>query len=189
VPRGSSPRRWHLSEATAAVSDLGAPPKRRKKEEHRKTPMVEVKDQRGTASVLNWTGTLLAGLGEVLVLTYLLLASGDLFLQKLVRVIPTLRGKIRAVEITREIEDNISNYLFSVSLINIGLGVAVSAGLYALGLPNAAMWGILMALLNFVPYFGSVVGVAILAAVGPPHPRLALAGPAAVAVVPGAPSA
>ena len=159
------PKAQHLSQATAAVSNLGAT-EAEKREEQRKTPMVEVKDERGAASILNWTGTLLAGLGEVLVLTYLLLASGDLFLQKLVRVIPTLRGKIRAVEITREIEDNISNYLFSVSLINVGLGVAVSAGLFALGVPNAAMWGILAALLNFVPYFGAIVGVVILAAVG-----------------------
>jgi predicted PurR-regulated permease PerM len=158
------PKAQHLSQATAAVSDLGAT-EAEKREEQRKTPMVEVKDQRGTNSILNWTGTLLAGLGEVLVLTYLLLASGDLFLQKLVRVIPTLRGKIRAVEITREIQDNISNYLFSVSMINVGLGVAVSAGLFVMGVPNAAMWGILAALLNFVPYFGSIGGV-ILAAVG-----------------------
>jgi predicted PurR-regulated permease PerM len=159
------PKAQHLSQATAAVSDLGAT-EAEKKEEHSKIPIVEVKDERGASSILNWTGTLLAGLGEVLVLTYLLLASGDLFLQKLVRVIPTLRGKIRAVEITREIEDNISNYLFSVSLINVGLGVAVSLGLFALGVPNATMWGILAALLNFVPYFGSIAGVVILAAVG-----------------------
>jgi predicted PurR-regulated permease PerM len=159
------PKAPHLSQATAAVKDLGAT-EAEKKEEQRKAPMVEVKDQRGTSSILNWTGTFLAGLGEVLVLTYLLLASGDLFLQKLVRVIPTLRGKIRAVEITREIEENISKYLFSVSLINIALGVLVWAGLLVLGVPNAAMWGILSAVLNFVPYFGAIGGVAILAVVG-----------------------
>jgi predicted PurR-regulated permease PerM len=159
------PKAQHLSQATAAVSDLGAT-EAEKKEEQRKTPMVEVKDQRGATSILNWTGTLLAGLAEVLVLTYLLLASGDLFLQKLVRLVPTLRGKIRAVEITREIQDGISNYLFSVSLINVGLGLAVGAGLGALGVPNATMWGIFSVLLNFIPYFGPIVGVAILTAVG-----------------------
>jgi predicted PurR-regulated permease PerM len=159
------PKAWHLSEATAAVSDLGAT-EAEKKEEHRKAPMVEVKDERGTSSILNWTGTFLAGLGEVLVLTYLLLASGDLFLQKLVRLNPTLRGKIRAVEISREIQQNISNYLFSITLINVCLGVLVSGGLYFMGIPNAAMWGILAALLNYIPYFGPIGGVAVLAAVG-----------------------
>jgi predicted PurR-regulated permease PerM len=155
----------HISQAATAVSDLGATDQE-KKEAQKKEPVVEVKDQRGTTSILNWTGTLLAGLGEVLVLIYLLLASGDLFIQKLVRVMPTLRGKIRALEISHEIQQNISNYLFSVSLINICLGVAVSAGLYFLGVPNAAMWGLLAAFLNFVPYFGPVAGVVLLAAVG-----------------------
>jgi len=99
-------------------------------------------------------------------LVYLLLASGDLFLQKLVRVMPTLSDKKRAVEVSHEIQQNISNYLFSVSLINIGLGIVVSGGLYFMGVPNAAMWGMLVAVLNFVPYFGPVAGVILLATVG-----------------------
>ena len=161
----SLPPSARFSEAAAAVDNLGAT-EAEKREEQKKAPMVQVKDNRGTSSVLNWTGTLLVGIGETLVLLYLLLASGDLFLQKLVHVMPTLSDKKRAVEISHEIQQNISNYLFSVTLINIGLGVAVSAGLYFLNVPNAAMWGILVAVLNFVPYFGPVAGVALLAAVG-----------------------
>lgn len=53
-----------------------------------------------------------------------------------------------------------------MSLINIGLGVMVSGGLYFLDVPNAVMWGMLVALLNFVPYFGPVVGIMLLAVVG-----------------------
>ncbi|MDB6066263.1 MAG: hypothetical protein JWR26_2471 [Pedosphaera sp.] len=158
----SGPR---ISEAAAAVNNLGAT-EEEKKEEQKTKPTVEVKDSRGSSSWVNWTGTFLAGTGETLVLLYLLLASGDLFLQKLVRVMPTLSDKKRAVEISHEIQQNISNYLFSVSLINICLGAVVSAGLYFMGVPNAAMWGVLVAVLNFVPYFGPVVGVILLAAVG-----------------------
>ena len=99
-------------------------------------------------------------------LLYLLLASGDMFLQKLVHVMPTFADKKRAVEISREIQENISNYLFSVSAINITLGAVASGGLYFLGVSNAGMWGMLVALLNFVPYFGPVSGMALLASVG-----------------------
>lgn len=159
------PRLAHFGLAAAAVNNLGATDEE-KKEQQEKAPTVEVKDNRGTSSILNWTGTLLVGIGETLVLVYLLLASGDLFLQKLVRVMPTLHDKKSAVEISHEIQQNISNYLFSVSLINIGLGIVVSAGLYFMGVPNAAMWGMLVAVLNFVPYFGPVTGVILLAAVG-----------------------
>ena len=159
------PRLARFNRAAAAVSDLGAT-EEEKKEEQKKTPTVEVKDSRGTSSILNWTGTLLAGLGESLVLLYFLLASGDLFLQKLVHVMPTMHDKKSAVEISHEIQQNISHYLFSVSLINIGMGLVVGGGLFFLGVPNAAMWGVCVAVLNFVPYLGPVAGVIVLAAVG-----------------------
>ena len=159
------PRIARFKLAAAAVNNLGAT-EAEKKEQQEKAPVVEVKDSRGTGSILNWTGTLLVGIGETLVLVYLLLASGDLFLQKLVRVMPTLSDKKRAVEVSHEIQQNISNYLFAVSLINIGLGIVVSAGLYFMGVPDAAMWGMLVAVLNFVPYFGPVTGVILLATVG-----------------------
>jgi predicted PurR-regulated permease PerM len=159
------PPRVRFTEAAAAVNNLGATDAE-KKEAQIQTPTVQVKESRGAGSILNWTGTLLVGMGETLVLLYLILASGDLFLQKLVHVMPTLSDKKRAVEISHEIQQKISNYLFSVSLINLGLGTVVSVGLYFMGVPNAAMWGILVAVLNFVPYFGPVAGVLLLAAVG-----------------------
>jgi predicted PurR-regulated permease PerM len=155
------PRIVRFNQAAAAVSNLGAT-----EEEEKKATVVEVKTSRVPGTLINSTGTFLAGIGETLVLLYLLLASGDLFLQKLVRVIPTLGNKKRAVEISHEIQQNISNYLFSVSLINIGLGVVVSGGLYFMGVPNAAIWGVLVALLNFVPYFGPVAGIIVLGVVG-----------------------
>jgi predicted PurR-regulated permease PerM len=154
-----------FSAAAAAVNNLGAT-EAEKKADQKLAPTVQIKDNHSSASVLNWTGTFLVGTGETLVLLYLLLASGDLFLQKLVRVMPTLTDKKRAVDISHEIQQNISNYLFSVTLINVGLGVIVSLGLYFMGVPNAAMWGILAAVLNFIPYFGPVAGVILLAAVG-----------------------
>jgi predicted PurR-regulated permease PerM len=159
------PRAARFSAAAAAVNNLGATDAE-KAAAQEKNPTLEVKESRGTGSILNWTGTFLVGMGETLVLAYLLLASGDLFLQKLVHVMPTLSDKKRAVEVNREIQQNISNYLFSVSLINIGLGIVVGGGLYFMGVPNAAMWGMLVAVLNFVPYFGPVAGVIVLGTVG-----------------------
>ena len=155
------PRIARISQAATAVNNLGAT-----EAEQPSVPIVEVKDGRGTSAFINWTGSLLAGVGEALVVLYLLLASGDLFLRKLVRVMPTWRNKKQAVEISHEIQENISKYLFSVSLINFGLGAIVSGGLYFMGVPNAAMWGMLVAALNFVPYFGPVAGIILLATVG-----------------------
>jgi len=155
------PRLARFTQAADAVNNLGATV-----EVDKEAPVVELKTSRIPGAFINWTGTFLAGIGETLVLLYLLLASGDLFLQKLVRVMPTLHDKKRAVEVSHEIQQNISNYLFTVSLINLGLGLVVSGGLYFMGVPNALMWGVVAAVLNFVPYFGPIAGVGVLAVMG-----------------------
>lgn len=155
------PRFARLSRAATAFSNIGTT-----EEERAKVTTVELTTSRVPGTVINWTGTLLAGAGETLVLLYLLLASGDLFLQKLVHVMPTLHDKKRAVEISHEIQLNISNYLLTVSLINVALGVVSTGVFHLMGVPEAAMWGMFVAVLNFVPYFGPVVGVILLATVG-----------------------
>jgi predicted PurR-regulated permease PerM len=159
------PRAGRVSRALAAISDLGATDAEKAKAQIQ-TPTVEVRDEHVATSILSWTGTVLAGVCEVLILVYLLLASGDLFLHKLVRLMPTLRDKKRAVEISHAIQQAISKYLCAVSLINICLGALVGLGLHFMGMPNPGMWGLLVALVNFVPYFGPVVGVILLAAAG-----------------------
>jgi predicted PurR-regulated permease PerM len=85
----------------------------------------------------------------VMVLLYFLLASGDLFLRKLIKVLPTFTDKKRAVEIAREVERNISTYLFTATLINVGVGVAVGTGVWLLGMPNPVLWGVLGSLAVF----------------------------------------
>ncbi|HEY1791658.1 MAG TPA: AI-2E family transporter [Opitutaceae bacterium] len=159
------PNAARFGHAIDSLSDVGVASVARAHEEQ-PVQTVEIKDRRGANSILNWTGTVVAGLGEVFVLVYLLLASGDLFMHKLVRVMPTLRDKKRAVEITHEVQTNLSNYLFSVSVINICLGTIGAAGFHFLGVPRAAMWGMLAAVLNFVPYFGPILVVLLLAVVG-----------------------
>ncbi len=98
----------------------------------------------------------------VIVILYFLLASGDLFLRKLIKVLPTFKDKKRAVEIAREIESNISTYLFTVTLINAGVGVAVGVGVWLLKMPNPVLWGVVACVLTYVPYLGALVGIGIL---------------------------
>jgi len=99
------------------------------------------------------------------VLTFFLLASGPLFYNKLVRVMPTLTDKKRALTIVYSIEKELSNYLMTVSCINAMLGVCIGLALWALDVPNPVLWGVMAALLNFIPYAGALVGAAIVAAV------------------------
>lgn len=154
-----------FNETAAAFGNLGAT-KAEQQAARKQSPSVQLQDHSGTSSILNWTGTLLMGIGETLVLLYLLLASGDQFTRKLVNMMPTLSDKKRAVEITREIQHNIAHYLISVTLINIGLGISVGFGFYALGVPNAAMWGMAVVILNYIPYLGPVIGITLMLVVG-----------------------
>jgi predicted PurR-regulated permease PerM len=127
---------------------------------------VEVKDNRMAGSIFSWTGGVLGGAAETIVLLFMLLASGDLFGQKLLQEIPIVRDKQQAKQICREIEQSVSCYLQIVGLVNVILGALVGLSLYLLGLPNAAMWGGVAAFLNFIPYFGPFAGIFAVAMAG-----------------------
>ncbi|MDH3445551.1 MAG: AI-2E family transporter [Deltaproteobacteria bacterium] len=128
-----------------------------------KKAVVELKKPGLGETVFSGTQEILLGGGITVVLLYFLLASGDLFLLKLVKVLPTLKDKKRAVETCREIEKNISNYLGTITLINLGLGIAIGVGTFLIGLPNPVLWGVVAAFLNFIPYLGALLGIIIVA--------------------------
>ncbi|MYZ49221.1 AI-2E family transporter [Propylenella binzhouense] len=98
-----------------------------------------------------------------IVLLLFLLASGDLFYLKLVRTMPSLTDKKRAMRIAHDIERELSRYLLTISAINSGLGVAVGTCLWLVNMPNPALWGALATIANFIPYVGSLTGVSIVA--------------------------
>lgn len=93
------------------------------------------------------------------VLLYFLLASGDMFYEKLVYVLPTFREKRLAVNIVYNAERKLSRYLFTITMINLGVGLAVGVVMWFYGLPNPLMFGVAAFLLNFVPYLGPLVGI------------------------------
>jgi len=118
------------------------------------------------ARVFGTTTAVLASIVEVLLLTFLLLASGDTFLAKLVRVLPFRRDKREAVEIAGETERVVSRYMLVTALINIGQGVLVGLCMAALGLPNPSLWGLLTFCLEFIPYLGGASMLILLCLVG-----------------------
>jgi predicted PurR-regulated permease PerM len=93
------------------------------------------------------------------ILLYFLLAYDGVFLTKIIRVTPRLDDKKRAVSIMRDIETHISRYLITITAINIGLGIAVGTTVHFLGMRNPIMWGVMVALLNYVPYLGALTGI------------------------------
>ncbi len=76
------------------------------------------------------------------------------------------RLRWRVAHIFRDVENAVSDYLLSISIINVGLGIAVSIALWLLGVPSAPLWGAMAALLNFVIYIGPAVMALVLFGVG-----------------------
>ncbi|HEX5870891.1 MAG TPA: AI-2E family transporter, partial [Longimicrobium sp.] len=123
---------------------------------------VVVKQPSLIARVFGTTQRFLVTAMEVLILLYFLLAAGDLFLQKLIKVLPTVRDKRKAVEIARKTEASISTYLLTTFAITLTEGVVVTLAMWALGMPNPLLWGAMVVVLEFIPYLGALIMTGIL---------------------------
>jgi predicted PurR-regulated permease PerM len=121
----------------------------------------------GVASrVFGMTTSVLTGLLEVLLLVWFLLASGELFMRKLVHVLPGFGDKKRAVEVVHETEAAVSRYMLVSLLMYLAEGVLVWLTAWLLGLPTPMLWGVLTVLLEFVPYLGGAIMTILLTIVG-----------------------
>jgi predicted PurR-regulated permease PerM len=119
-----------------------------------------------TSRLFGTTQRIIAGLLEIFILLYFLLAGGDLFLQKLIKVLPHFSDKVKAVDIARATEATVSAYLSTTLLINIVEGSVVALVFWLLGMPNVLLWGALVACLEFVPYLGAATAVVVLGVAG-----------------------
>ena len=132
----------------------------------RRPQRVEVQTESLGERMFSQATEIVAGGLVMIILLFFLLASGDLFLRKLIRVLPSLADKKRAVEIARQIETDISAYLVTITIINVALGLAVWGILSFLGVPNPLLWGVLATVTNYIPYLGAIIMIAVLAMVG-----------------------
>jgi predicted PurR-regulated permease PerM len=132
-----------------------------------KRPQVVIQQGPSLSSRLFGTGQkIIAGMLEVFILLYFLLAGGDLFLQKLIKVLPHFSDKVKAVEIARATESAVSAYLSTALFVNVAEGGVVALVLWLLGMPNPLLWGALVACLEFVPYLGALAAVVVLTVAG-----------------------
>jgi predicted PurR-regulated permease PerM len=110
-----------------------------------------------------WTGTLglfafLGQLAIVLFVTLFLLASGDTFRRKMVKLAgPRLSQKRITIQALDEVSLQIQRYLLVQLATSIVVGIATGLAFLALGLNNAPVWGVVAAVTNLVPYVGAVV--------------------------------
>ncbi len=140
-----------VSQATGEIEKLATANAENKTVEVKRHPITEMFFMR--------TPEFIASAVLLSILLYFLLVYDQVFIAKLVKLLPTLSDKKTAVAIAHDIESQISRYLFTITAINACLGLAVGTAVGLLGLRNPVMWGVMVALLNFVPYLGALTGI------------------------------
>lgn len=127
-------------------------------DEEQERTLIEVREKKFTVSVLEAVQQLLLYLLVSLILLFFTLVYGDILLSK-------MGGLGKTVEVLTEIHSYMSKYLFTITAINIVLGMCVATAMYFLGMPNPMLWGAMATVLNFIPYLGAWVGVGTMALV------------------------
>lgn len=119
-------------------------------------------------AVLSGTPITAASIGVIVLLSYFFLVYGHGLQQRVVSLFPDRARQRLTVDILRTIQREVSRYIFTITIINLTLGMATAAALWALGLDieDALLWGCFVALLNYAPYVGPLVAVIALTLVG-----------------------
>lgn len=115
------------------------------------------------------SGTTINVLGAsltIIFLTYFLLATGPRFRQKLAELLPARAERAHVIEALTEIEVQMSRYLVLTTVINVVVGVLTWGALALIGMPNAALWGALAGVLNYIPYVGALVTLILIGGAG-----------------------
>ena len=118
--------------------------------------------------VLATTPRLLASVLAVVLLTFFFMVYGEQLQRHAIALLPGRQKKKFTVEILHSMEHEISRYVLTISVINTVMGLLFAGILFALDmpLPEALLWGTLVAILNFAPYVGPLIGMGLMLLVG-----------------------
>ena len=124
--------------------------------------VVQVRRDLGlTGALFAGTRAVLDGLFTTVLVLYFLLVSGDIFLRRIVEILPKFSDKRQAVDISQQIEEDISAYLVTITVMNAAVGVATATAMYLCGLGDPLLWGATAFLLNYIPILGPLFGTFI----------------------------
>jgi predicted PurR-regulated permease PerM len=119
-----------------------------------------------TGALFAGTRSVLDGLFTTVLVLYFLLVAGNIFLRRVVEILPTFSNKRQAVDISQQIQEDISGYLVTITAMNAAVGAATAAAMYLCGLGDPLLWGTTAFLLNYIPIIGPLFGVCIFVLVG-----------------------
>ncbi len=142
-------------------------------------------------TVLRAAPRALADTLTVVLLVFFFLTYGDQMRARIVTASPRFRYRRIAARVVRGIQQEVSRYLLTVTLINCCLGGLTALILWAWKMPDPLLWGGVATLLNFMPYIGAITNTLLLLAIGllnfhsPVHALFPAASFAALAMLEG----
>ena len=113
------------------------------------------------ATLFAGTRSFASGLFTTVLFLYFLLVSGDSFQRRLVEILPRFSSKRQAVDISQQIESDISAYLVTITIMNATVGIATAIVMWLTGVGDPILWGTVAFLLNYAPIVGPASGVLI----------------------------
>jgi len=119
-----------------------------------------------TRAVIGKVFTFSLSAAATVILLYFLLASEHWVLTRSIEAIPRRRSRALLLAGLRCAQREIGTFVASLALINVGVTLATFGAMWWLGLPNPLLWGVVAGVLNFIPYIGPIITVALLSLAG-----------------------
>ncbi len=136
--------------------------------------MVEIHED-PVAVLIQETRDFGLGLASFLLLVLFILAYGH-------RIVRQFNRDPNVASILERMGSDVSRYLFTITVINAGLGLCIGTAMWGLGMPRPVLWGVIAMILNFIPYVGALAGTFVVfmaAVVNYEQPGMVIAVPAA----------
>lgn len=127
---------------------------------------VAVEDSAAVIDLALMAPAMLSQVVIFLLSLYFFLATRDQVRVAALSLCVTRRLRWRMAHVFRDVEEKVSRYLLTISMVNIGVGIVVTLITWGLGLPTPPLWGALAAVLNYVPFVGQAVMAFLLFLVG-----------------------
>jgi predicted PurR-regulated permease PerM len=150
----------NLRQTTEAVQDLARPTT------GTAPVQVEVQSPDLVYQLLGVSSQVVGSAVVVFVVAFFLLASSEALLRQALALKSSFAQKRIVVQLLLGVEGGISRYLLTITVINIGLGIATALVLWFLGIPNPMLWGVLATTSNYVPHVGAFLCMIVVFFVG-----------------------
>jgi predicted PurR-regulated permease PerM len=127
---------------------------------------VKVEDSSTVTGIAMLAPMIIAQVLIFLVSLYFFLATRERIRIATLSLCVSRRMRWRTAHVFRDVEQKVSKYLLTITMVNIGVGVVVTGLMWAIGMPSPILWGALAAVINYIPYVGQAFMALVLFVVG-----------------------